>query len=115
MNLFKTLAAAALGLVLCGCGGDSSDSSGGSSSSLTPKALKGTQVAFAVRGEGERTPAKLLKRLNESGLPAAEVAEEADAILQKTGLGDLDVKWLTLTVGGIERASRPGGKPDVAV
>ena len=29
MNLFKTLATAALGLVLCGCGGDSSDSLGG--------------------------------------------------------------------------------------
>lgn len=118
MNLFKTLAAAALGLALCGCGNSSDDSSGGSSggsSSLaSPKALKGTQAAFAVRGEGERTPAKLFERLKGLDLPA-EVASEVDDFLRTTGFGSLDVKWLALTVGGIERTNSRGGLPDVAL
>lgn len=115
MNLFKTLAAAALGLVLCGCGGSSDDSSSSSPAPLSPKALKGTQVAVAVRGEGERTPVKLVERLtNGLGMPA-EMAANVLAVLRETGFEDLDVEWLVLTVGRIDRANRRGGMPDVAL
>lgn len=81
---------------------------------LRPRVLAGKQAAACFRLDGANGLQRLVNGLTAYGLPA-EIKSVADDFLRQTGLGKIDVEWISVTVGELENTVKDRRLPSLAV